>query len=88
MQHFLDEHRKNDVERFFIRGGRRRRRIWPGPQPAFVKIVTLRGNLVHSLDRIQARHVKRDRKQLDIDGGLGDGTHRGEIGFLEAWVAI
>jgi hypothetical protein len=58
-----------------------------GPQAPLEEGLALGGDLVHALDRIKRAHVERDREQLYVHRGLGDGVQRGRIDRLELGVS-
>jgi len=49
--------------------------------PAAVEVVTLAGDLVHSLYGVHRDHIEWKGEQLDVNGGLGDGLQGGLVGF-------
>ena len=76
VQHFLDEHREDDVERLLVGGGGIGGGGAAGPQPAFEVGLVLGFDLMGALDRVQRAHVERDGEQLDVHRGLRNGVKR------------
>ena len=90
MQHLLDEHREDDVERLLVAPAllaglvlEGRARLGARPLPPLVEAVPLARDGVHASDRIERGHVERDGEQLDIDRRLRDPAHHQRVGLQE-----
>ena len=80
VQHFLNKDREDRVERFFVRALRIGRRGGARPETTLVEVVSLTGDLMHALNRVQSRQIKRNREQFDFHSGLGNRLQRGQVG--------